>query len=145
MNFNAQLRPALITILSLSFLVIATACSTAGKFTFGQNIIIKSKSQVRITTFKGVSGINIQVTSIADSRCPDDVICIWAGKADVTFKIDGIDQSVILCPAEAGCNNPYKFTIDKKHYKLTLNDVTPYPTTTNGNEEKKAEFIVEVI
>ncbi|HTJ51641.1 MAG TPA: hypothetical protein VL443_19410 [Cyclobacteriaceae bacterium] len=142
--------------LTAILLIIATACSTdddankdvsaVSRFNFGQSIEVKSNSLARVAFFSGIQSIDIQVTSIGDSRCPSDVVCIWEGEANVTFKINGIDQPVTLCTWNRSyCNNPYEFTVDKVHYKLTLKDVIPYPTTTNGNEERKAKFVVEVI
>lgn len=49
----------------------------------------------------GISGTEHRITlkSVqSDSRCPTDVICVWAGNAEVVFRVEapGIDTTVML-------------------------------------------------
>jgi hypothetical protein len=60
-----------------------------------------------------------------DSRCPSDVVCIWAGEAkcDTVFKYKGTDYPVTL--TAGGSNSSYAF----ENYKIYF-DLHPYPVST---------------
>lgn len=90
------------------------------------------------------SPFSIEVMSIRDSRCPSDVICVWAGEAQVTFSITGIGQLIDLyLGVESQCKTcSYKFVFEGRLYELILVDVTPYPTRNNINSIRKAHFSV---
>jgi hypothetical protein len=61
-----------------------------------------------------------------DSRCPSDVVCIWAGEAkcETVFKYNGSDYPVTLT---TGGNNPDSYAFE--NYKVYFN-LQPYPVST---------------
>lgn len=87
-----------------------------------------------ITT--GFPSFQVLVVSIYDSRCPSDVVCIWGGMASVTFQVGTDEFSLMISQSK-------KFSVGEKNYELTLNDVTPYPSSKTANEEKKAVFTLK--
>lgn len=93
------------------------------------------------------SPFSVEVISIEDSRCPSDVVCVWAGEVRVTFSISETDQPIDLylvmgSPCKA-CS--YKFVFEGRLYALKLEDVTPYPTSKNINISRKAHFSVHAL
>ncbi len=70
------------------------------------------------------NSLKFSITEINDSRCPSDVICVWAGKADVKINVlspvsGKIDVSTFNNPVDTLGN-----------YTFTLIDVSPYPIST---------------
>lgn len=49
--------------------------------------------------------ITISAANLYDCRCPEDVMCIWAGYAsiEITFKTAQEEKTITLCTGE-GCN-----------------------------------------
>ena len=119
--------------------------SSSDGFKFGETIVVKVQNQARIGSSSGAD-IDVQVTAITDSRCPVDAICVWEGRAEVTFKIEGIEPVILCLGNAASCTaNPYEFSVADKKYSLTLKEVTPVPSSINQGEEKKASFVVEEV
>ncbi|HTH57899.1 MAG TPA: hypothetical protein VL728_17750 [Cyclobacteriaceae bacterium] len=87
-----------------------------------------------ITT--GDPSFQVLVRSISDSRCPSDAVCIWAGEGKVTFQIGPNEFSLKIGASKS-------FSVGQKNYELTLTGVTPYPSSLNANEEKKAIFTLK--
>jgi hypothetical protein len=77
---------------------------------------------------------------ITDSRCPENVVCVWAGEAIARFKIY-IDQSSPITL------DLYTGTIDTtiNEYKLSFIDLLPYPNTEIERrfEDYKAKIIIK--
>ena len=89
--------------------------------------------------------LSIQVTSIEDSRCPAEFLCIWGRVAEVTFSITELEQDIVLY-AGVGSNPQFlsssSFNFLGQSYDLTLADVTPYPSNYNREDRQKAHFSV---
>lgn len=91
--------------------------------------------------------LNILVQKIEEARCPSDVQCISAGYVKVIFQISDVADIELITPTFAGSNADEKseFTYNKHHYRITLKNVTPYPSTVNYEETKSVEFLLELI
>ncbi len=89
-------------------------------FSFGMENGFKINEEYSSTD----NSLKFLITEINDSRCPSDVVCIWAGKADV--KID------VLSPAtgKIEVNTFNNLTDTLGNYSFTLIDVFPYPIST---------------
>lgn len=74
------------------------------------------------------NSLKFRITRINDSRCPSDVVCIWAGKADVKIDVESpVTGSFVL----STLNNLIYNTIDTLgNYSFELIDVSPYPIST---------------
>ena len=72
--------------------------------------------------------LKFKLTDINDSRCPTDVICVWAGKADVKIEVESpVTGSLVL----STINNDFNKSIDTiGNYSFELIDVLPYPIST---------------
>lgn len=112
--------------LLLAPILLAAACSTApgapttqqtGKDMFaipyGQGVVVPgSIFEVR---FQAVLG---------DSRCPSDVVCIWAGEVKVELGLTLGDGPTVPAGLKVG------ETITHGGYTLALVEVDPYPVST---------------
>ena len=92
-----------------------------------------------------IKGGDLQITFesiLEDSRCPQDVECVWEGEAKVQLSILHIGNSsetLILSTLMARGIAQYL------HYDLKLLELTPYPSTAGGEiefEDYKATLLV---
>lgn len=68
--------------------------------------------------------LRIKFAAVEDSRCPQDVNCVWAGNAKVTIKVTnrrGESKTFDL-----NTNLDVK-SVKFEGYEIKLGDVTPYP------------------
>jgi len=78
--------------------------------------------------------LKFSIIEINDSRCPSDVVCVWAGKADVKIKVESpVSGNLILSTIINGMDTNMD-TLG--NYSFQLIDVSPYPVST---EEIKLE------
>lgn len=80
--------------------------------------------QVGHTNLSSDNSLNFSILEVADSRCPSDVVCIWAGKADVKIGITSPVASQITL------NTSDKPTETVGGYSFKLISVSPYPVST---------------
>jgi hypothetical protein len=85
-----------------------------------------------------VEGINVTVVNIEDSRCPSDVVCIWDGVAVVDFKTEGLTCSLMIGESK-------EFSSAGSSFRLTLIDITPFPSLHNPGGKKEAIFTLDMI
>lgn len=102
---------------------------------------------------EGAGFIKVIVEEIDENRCPADVWCFWSGYARVSFTVSGIESPVDLFiqfdPEKVPNRTPdarfpesYTFSLEGRNYVLILQNVTPYPTTTNSDLEKSVQFVL---
>ncbi|MCW3087340.1 MAG: hypothetical protein JWQ78_726 [Sediminibacterium sp.] len=141
MNKLYNLFPAL--------LVSALALSSCGGKNFARNelyctatpagdtVLLEYNKPIKIFS-TCTKSLESTLTTINDSRCPTDVVCVWAGKVDVIVSINN-EFSVLL---ETGM--PKDTIYNAAHYRFTLIDVSPYPKAdppTRVTEQKAAVII----
>lgn len=94
------------------------------------------------------AGLTIEFVEVkSDSRCPSDVVCVWAGEATVHIKsttqgpaveadliIPGTEKNQIQLKGDVG-----------SAYNLKLLDLTPYPNSKNPTVDKQyqATFVFQ--
>ena len=71
-----------------------------------------------------------------DSRCPVDVVCVWAGEAVAGFKVDMPDERFYVA---------LKIGEDTiiGDYKITFEDLLPYPNTKVHFDRK--DYIAKIL
>lgn len=70
------------------------------------------------------NALKFTITEVNDSRCPSDVVCIWAGKADVKIKVESPVASILTL-------STYDNQVDTVgQYSFKIIDVSPYPIST---------------
>ena len=90
----------------------------------------------------------IKLKEVNDSRCPEDVSCIWAGEARVVVGIyrEGIfekDVNIIFSPKGTDQENPLMLfkDNDNTYYAYGL---SPYPSQKTKTEQKDYELLMEM-
>lgn len=70
------------------------------------------------------NSLNFTITEVNDSRCPSDVVCIWAGKVDVKIEVESPVPGTITL-------STYDNPVDTVgNYSFKILDVSPYPIST---------------
>ena len=82
------------------------------------------------------NSLSFSITEINDFRCPADVICIWAGKAEVTIKVEKpVAGTIKLGISEIDTVGNYSFKIV---------NILPYPISTKKTELKDYEVVLKI-
>jgi len=100
-----------------------------------------SKDSVKSNKMYSNGVIEIALKEVKDSRCPEDVICIWEGSAAVALEVTK-DKEVTLITLHT-----YKgFRKDTLlfGYNIQLTDVKPYPRTGKSYELKDYKVTLNV-
>lgn len=104
----------------------------------GRSVFLQSNESVQYAIAD--EEVEVRVTQVNDSRCPQDVICIWGGEVIVSFLIP-TGETIDLClGGSTDCISSAEFSLNGTTYQLIILDVKPYPTTTNGEEKRVVEF-----
>lgn len=131
---------------TLSLFIILLVCNCTGDDShrnstsgnLGRSVFLQKNESVNYTVSNEV--IEVHITQINDSRCPQDVVCIWGGEVIVSFLIPTGETLELCLGGSTDCVSSSEFSFNGNTYQLILLDVKPYPTTTNGNEERVVEF-----
>ena len=89
-------------------------------FQYGTNIVLKVGE-----TASFADGLRVELSTINDSRCSPDVVCIWAGELGATLRMqvgDGASEELILGTTTMPTNSALGYTV-------TLIDVTETAAT----------------
>jgi hypothetical protein len=82
---------------------------------------------------------------ISDSRCPENVVCIWQGLAEVEvlISVSGREEKFLLSTYPPFNNIPSEVVFGD--YRFSLENVSPYPNTSKSYQEKdySIEMLVE--
>jgi len=116
--------PVILSLIVLLVPLVVSACdSDTIKGSLGKEFTLPAGKTAAI------SGENLSIKFdkvTGDSRCPSDVICVWAGEAkcDIAFIYKGVNYPVTLT---AGGSNPDNYAFE--NYKVYFN-LQPYPIST---------------
>ena len=110
------------------------------------SVALDSEFQLEVGQTGFVESENIKITFLevtADSRCPSDVTCIWAGEVKVLVNIWKDDQDLgdSILVGQAANNDRAVKTFDG--YSVKLLKVDPYPTSTQMIEP--SDYIITLI
>lgn len=116
----------------LSFIACEKTTETNKLVGFGVKADLKQAESVWFGA-DTLTGLKVTVNKIADSRCPEDVQCVWAGDASVKLLATDLKDSVVLDlkidPAKNSKTDTLQFSLSNKNYKALLYAVNPYPNT----------------
>ncbi|ASK32719.1 hypothetical protein CEY12_08405 [Chryseobacterium sp. T16E-39] len=91
--------------------------------------------------------MNVTFTNIAeDSRCPEGVNCIWAGVAVANVLVMGTSTrpvTLTLATTENPGRNYFK-SAEFNGYTISLNEVTPYPTSQDGAKALPGKYKIGI-
>ena len=85
-----------------------------------QQISVRLNKQAKASR----SNLTIKFISVEDSRCPQDVQCVWAGNAKVTIKVTSRRGGAQNFDLNTGAGEK---SIKFNGYEIKLDTVTPYP------------------
>nr|WP_294894235.1 hypothetical protein [uncultured Pedobacter sp.] len=118
----------------LSFIACEKTTETSKIIGFGEKVVLQQSDNVWFGA-DTITGIQIKINEIMDSRCPEDVKCIWAGEANVKLLATDLKDSVSLDlkidPVKSSKTDTVKFTLNSKNYQALLYAVNPYPNSKN--------------
>ena len=96
------------------------------EFDFG----IENKFAITHQYHSSTGELSFLISEINDSRCPEDVICIWQGMAEIKIDILKPEKSSLLI-------NTHNNRIDSvSGYSFELKKVEPYPISTQPINQK---------
>ena len=83
-----------------------------------------------------------------DSRCPSDVVCVWAGQVSVLIEIkslEGAAKGNFTLTSMAGSGEKDSVTIEAggKNYEIKLQGVQPYPVSTKPI--KSTDYVITLM
>ena len=119
----------------------STVGRTGSKCEFADCPVPDTKSATVNTSLgQKVTGLNVSVTPraiVSDSRCPSDVVCVWAGTVSVRVIVAG-DVA----------NGEHVFTMNEPitfgAYTVTLTTVSPYPKSGEKIVDSAYRFVFEI-
>jgi hypothetical protein len=123
-------------IIALALVLGAAACGSserapiepsASQDEFSIDAVLGQPFTLKIGQTAAVAGTNLTVRMLAvpaDSRCPTDVQCVWAGNARVDLRAGGGDVSLNTT------EEPHAVRIGD--YRLELTGLTPAPRSTES-------------
>lgn len=131
-------------IITIALLLAFTACTKVD--TIEPQPVLGTKVVASFgTDFVYKEGLIVKVTKIEDSRCPENVTCVWAGMARVFFTItdNGVSKDVSIDFESK--NTPVNTTVELgvQKYNIEVADVLPYPKTAT-TEIKQSEYKVSL-
>jgi len=84
----------------------------------------------------GNDGLSLTLLAIADSRCPKDVTCIWAGQATVLIDADAGNGPLLQVSLTLG-DGPAQRAAILDGYILEMVKLEPYPVSTEQISQAK--------
>ncbi|WP_373400242.1 hypothetical protein V8V91_12005 [Algoriphagus halophilus] len=133
--------------LTICFLFIFSSCqseSPCENFQLGKPVNIAFHETITFCE----APISITFSKILeDSRCPENVVCIWQGLAEleVLIELEGKEEAYLLSTYPTFRNIPSEVQV--KDYRFSLKEVSPYPNTTKSYQEKdyNIQLLVEKV
>jgi len=99
------------------------------------------KLKVDQTTALESDNIKVKLLNVTDdSRCPSDVVCIWAGQVNVLVNVTKNDENLGDVTITLGASNPDLAVKNVGDYLVEVIEVNPYPISTHKIEP--SEYIV---
>lgn len=119
---------------------------------FGNAFVLEEGGQ-QVVSGPAAAPLTLQLHSLTDSRCPEDVVCVWLGNANVVLKASNSwekNKQLELCigdcrPDPVRNKHTVRATIGRQVYDITLLEVLPYPNTTSEETANKVKLLVEPV
>ncbi len=133
-------------IIGIISLIVIVSCDNLSDINYNQEYVIPVTKTVKTSDKKYVIRFDSVFT---DSRCPSDVVCVWAGIGGAKFTILDKDSSSQTFKLYTDTNSELKWSDSAmyKDIKIKLLKLTPYPSTANPikYEDYKAKIIITKI
>lgn len=115
---------------------------------FGEEFVVSKGQTVMLNQNSGNVDLMVETKDIQESRCPSDVVCVWAGFANASLKLSHNGETGNLDLCLGSCSEKYNvqdtgyIQLAQVNFGVILKEIAPFPTSQNGNEPKTA--VVEV-
>ena len=109
----------------------------SSKVALGELFKLKNGHQAVVSGEK----LSITIQSVADSRCPSGVTCIWAGNGEVVIKVDKKSKKQVVATLNTS-SDPKE--IAYRGFKIKLIALSPYPTINQSIDPKNYESTIVV-
>ena len=119
---------------------------------FGTAFLLQKDEEVKVSG-EAAGTLTLQLASLADSRCPKDVVCVWLGNATVVLNVsntDGQNQQVSFCigdcrPDPVRNKHRVQVMLGQQAYDITLLEVLPVPNAESNETAKEVKLLVELV
>jgi len=128
-----DMSPARSFLIALLCVFCALSCQEEYELFEGGEFYLKLNQPVTL-----IDGSILKLTSVEDSRCPEELECIWEGRAAITINWKR-DENFELQLNDV----EYQAEIVEQ-YTLSLIELTPYPNQQNGDAQKVARIKIEL-
>ncbi|WP_035560834.1 hypothetical protein [Hymenobacter sp. IS2118] len=92
--------------------------------------------------------LTITVDKISDSRCPEDVMCVWAGEVETTLTVrdeNGAAQALTLkLSTLSPRQDSATVQANGRRYLVVLHAVTPYPKVRPSTPPQPTKAVFSV-
>lgn len=117
------------------FICISTLLFACNKQSTETNNLPANSLAINVSNSSSITINNQNITVyldsiVQDSRCPKDVVCVWAGVAECKLKLLLNNQSYTFKLGTL-INSIYKKDTTINGYKFTLDSIIPYPSITS--------------
>ncbi|WP_266204404.1 hypothetical protein [Pontibacter kalidii] len=142
-------------LLSLLMILLMTQCQREEvlpqESELGKAFLLKQDERLKVTGDE-TTALALQVEEVNDSRCPEDVVCVWYGNAVVKLKVysssSGKSQTLTFCigdckPEPARGKHTLMAEVDGQAYEITLLEVLPFPNSTEEQPAKQVKLLVK--
>lgn len=106
------------------------------------------KSGERLSIPQNGNMASVTASDFADSRCPINSDCVWAGTGTITikFKDANKEQTIALCIGACTVVSKPKIqdiVLNNVNYTLELIELSPYPGSGTSNQIAKATIVLK--
>ena len=153
--FYPYMKKFILILCSLTLLFACRKESISESDQLGKEITIElgSTSNISLNDASSSDQLHITVDNVIDARCPKNVSCVWAGKAEVSLTLasednKGVNMNLCLGQCQNAAFKEYDtdtVTIGSAKYKVKLLQVNPYPDEKNTTKNKSVQLRVETI
>jgi hypothetical protein len=124
----------------LSLLLVFTTALAQASSDVKQNAS-NQEVEVKIGERVSVEGLKISFERVAeDSRCPQDVTCVWAGNAKVVLKLSKTGRRAAQATLNTGLEPKHKL-----YYGYDVKLVSLSPSRMKGEKIKRGDYVATVV
>ncbi|WP_439557892.1 hypothetical protein [Dyadobacter sp.] len=135
-------------------ILIALICASTFACTKNEVAAPQEKAATTIVPYRQLTTVpttgddlKVDLREVTDSRCPKNVVCIQMGDAKVKFNVsDGKNATDVDLAFKGDKRTDFQtFTLSGQNYVLSVNEVLPYPETSQSPklEDYKVNVSIE--
>ena len=136
--FHLKIKNTMKTIIIINLIVILSYYTCQQEFKpINETVELK----YGVTKILDDTGLMLRFDSVAESRCPTDVVCVWEGNAAVSFTFkSGNNETLFVLNTHSGFRRDTLIN----GYRISLLDLKPLPRQDppNNPEDYRAEVLI---